>query len=199
MLVRDGVLSRRVHRQATDVDADVLSNPGCCRRAPPTTYCSMLAGAPLYAQGLAGTYKNLVSVQALPGAPLPGPCPVSTSRAVYPAPEHLEFTDEHVLAHGNLLVVALGNPIILDYLAPARLCHDILHSHSQPQRCGRVIRRFQRCASNVTPVKYSVPAPADVVTHEILNNVKLADERIDSMVPPGAVESDQVIFQESGP
>jgi hypothetical protein len=49
--------------------------------------------------------------------------------------------------------------------------------------------------SNVTPVKYSVPAPADVVTHEILSNVKLADERIDSMVPQGVVESDQVIWQ----
>ena len=46
----------------------------------------MLAGAPLYAEKVAGKYKNLVAVQALPGAPLPGPCPVSTSRTAYPDP-----------------------------------------------------------------------------------------------------------------
>lgn len=33
------------------------------------------------------------------------------------------------------------------------------------------------------------------MTRETLNNVKLADERIDSMVPQGVVESDQVIWQ----
>jgi len=49
--------------------------------------------------------------------------------------------------------------------------------------------------SNVTSVKYSVPAPEGVVTHETLNNVKLADERIDSMVPQGLVATDQVIWQ----
>jgi hypothetical protein len=43
-------------------------------------------------------------------------------------------------------------------------------------------------------VKYSLPAPTTVVTSEILNNVNLSDERIDSMYPQGIITNNQVTW-----
>jgi hypothetical protein len=49
-------------------------------------------------------------------------------------------------------------------------------------------------------VKYSFPAPSTVTTvttSEILNNVTLSNERIDSMYPQGVITTDQVTWHGS--
>jgi len=43
-------------------------------------------------------------------------------------------------------------------------------------------------------VKYSLPAPTTVATSEILNNVNLSDERIDSMYPQGIITNNRVTW-----
>jgi hypothetical protein len=152
----------------------------------------MLAGAPLYAEKVAGRYKNLVSVQALPGTPLPGPCPVSTSRAVYPTPGTSSSPTSTSSPTGTSSSPPSGTSSATTSPSAASTTTSPTPSPSAVA-CYTPVSRD--ATSNVTPVKYSVPSPADVVTHEILSNVKLADERIDSMVPQGVVESDQVIWQ----
>jgi hypothetical protein len=155
----------------------------------------MLAGAPLYAEKVAGKYQNLVSVQALPGTPLPGPCPVSTSRAVYPAPDTSSSPTTTSSPTGTSSSSPSGTPSSSTNSPPGASATTSSTPTPSPSAVACYTPVSKDATSNVTPVKYSVPAPADVVTHEILNNVKLADERIDSMVPQGAVESDQVIWQ----
>lgn len=49
-------------------------------------------------------------------------------------------------------------------------------------------------------IKYSFPAPSTVTTvttSEILNNVTLSNERIDSMYPQGVITTDQVTWRGS--
>jgi hypothetical protein len=153
----------------------------------------MLAGAPLYAEKVAGKYKNLVSVQALPGTPLPGPCPVFTSGAAYPTPDASSSPTSTSSPTGTSSSAPSGTSSSATTSPSAASATTSPTPSPSAVACYTPVSRD--ATSNVTPVKYSVPAPADVVTHEILSNVKLADERIDSMVPQGVVESDQVIWQ----
>jgi hypothetical protein len=140
---------------------------------------SALANAPVWAEKVAGKYRDVVEVQALPGTPCPTPSstPSPASPAVGSANSSAGTPSPSPTASSSpsssATTSATPSPI-----APA--CYTPV----------------SMSGSN-TSVKYSFPPltnPTTVVTSETLNDVKLSNERIDSMYPQGTVATDKVTW-----
>jgi hypothetical protein len=151
---------------------------------------SGLVDAPLYAEKIAGNYQDVVEVQALSAAPCPTPTPSpnatslssgsSSPSADTRSPSPAGTSSPSVAATTSTPATARSSPSAsATSSAAAGACYSLY-------------------SPGATPVQYSFPSPttgSTVVTSEILNNVTLSDERIDSIYPPGAIASNQVTWQ----
>jgi hypothetical protein len=139
---------------------------------------SGLADAPLYAEKVAGKYRDVVEVQALSSTPCPTPTPSpNTTSPLGGSPSPSAGT-------GSSSPAATSSP------------SSSVTTSATPSPTAAAC--YARYSAGATSVKYSFPAPTagtTVATSEILNNVTLSDERIDSIFPPGTIMSSQVTWQ----
>ena len=149
---------------------------------------SSLAAAPLYAESASpasNVIKNLVAVQGIPGLPCPTTSP---SPSVSPTGTPPTASSS---ATPSASASAPSTPPASDSASATPPASDSAPasptaSSPGPGTCYKpVLRR-----ADVT--KYSFPTT--VVTTEILENVNLADERIDSMFPPGQIGTSTVTW-----
>ena len=135
---------------------------------------SALAGAPLYIERVAGKDQRVVEVQGVPGAP----CPASTARSSSASPP------------GGSSSSSSGTPPS----SPTATSPPSLSATTSVTPSPSAGACYTQISPGATFVKYSLPAPTTVATSEILNNVNLSDERIDSMYPQGIITNNQVTW-----
>ena len=141
---------------------------------------SGLADAPLYAEKAAGKYRDVVEVQALSAAPCPTPTPTPSPNTTSPL--------------GGSSSPSAGTRSS----SPATTSSPSPSATTPATPSPTAAACYARYSAGATSAKYSFPAPTagtTVATSEILNNVTLSDERIDSIFPPGAITSNQVTWQ----
>ncbi len=157
---------------------------------------STLAGAPLYAEVKAGKYQNVAEVQALPGAPCPisspSPSPASSSAgssspsAETPSPSPVATTS--------------ASPAATSTSSPEATSSPLPSAATSATPSPSAVACYMQISAGAKSVKYNFPEPSTVTTvatSEILNNVNLSNERIDSMYPQGMVTTDQVAWHGS--
>ncbi len=158
---------------------------------------SALAGAPMWAERVAGKYRNIVEVQALPAAPCPTPSPSPASPAAgsaspsagtpSPSPTALSSTPPATTASPSATATASATASPSPPATVSATASPIAPACYTPASMS----------PGTTSVKYSFPAPANgtmVATSEVLNDVKLSNERIDSMYPQGVITTDEVTW-----
>jgi hypothetical protein len=159
----------------------------------------ILAGEPLYAEKAYGTYQNVVEVHALPGArcPTPSPSPASPSASSSSSEASTPSLSPTVTPSLSPTQTSSPSPTATSSSSPAASSPPSPSATASAAPSPTAVACYTQVLPGATSVKYSFPPPTDVVTGETLNNVKLADERIDSMYPPGNITTDQVIWQGS--
>jgi hypothetical protein len=135
---------------------------------------SALPDAPLYAEKVAGKIEQLVEVQALPGAP----CPASTPG----------------LGSASLSAGSAGSSSGTPSPSPTATSSPSPSAKTSPTPSPSAAACYTKVSPDATSVRYSFPPTTTVATSETLNNVKLSDERIDSMYPQGMITTDQVTW-----
>lgn len=141
---------------------------------------SDLPNAPVYAERVGGTIKDLVEVQAVPGAPCP-------AVAATPQPT------------GTPSATASGSPASTPSASgsPASTPSPSAPATASPAASGG---NAEACYAQHAPgakfVRYSFPAP--VATTEMLAGVNLSNDRIDSMYPTGGIASNLITWKGLG-
>ncbi len=150
---------------------------------------SGLADAPLYAEKVAGKYHDVVEVQALSAAPCPTPMP-SPNATSLPGGSSSPSADTRSPSPAGT-----SSPSLAATTSPSATATSSQSASANPSPAGEACYRR---SPGATSMKYSFPTPTTgttVVTSEVLNNVTLSDERIDSIYPPGMIASNQVSWQ----
>ena len=149
-----------------------------------------LAGAPLYIEQVAGNDRQAIEVQGLPGVPCPSPTPGPSSASSSAGSSSLSSDTPSpsptATSSPSLAATTSSSPVATSPPSPS------VTTSATPSPSAAAC--YTQISRGATSVKYSLPAPTTVVTSEILNNVNLSDERIDSMYPQGIITNNQVTW-----
>lgn len=165
---------------------------------------SALADAPLYAETRAGKYQNVVEVQAVPGAPCPisTPSPSSASPSAGSSSLSADTPSPSAIATSSPSPTATTSPSssVTSSSSPEATLSPSSSSTTSATPSPNAVACYLQISRGAKSIKYSFPAPSTVTTvttSEILNNVTLSNERIDSMYPQGVITTDQVTWRGS--
>ncbi len=148
---------------------------------------SDLPNAPVYTERIAGKIRDLVEVQAVPGAPCPAvaatPQPTGTPSATASG-----SSASSPSASGSPASSSSGSGSPASSSPPSAPV-----TASPTDSGGNAVACYAQHAPGAKSVRYSFPAT--VATTEMLAGVNLSNDRIDSMFPTGGIASNLITWK----